>query len=436
MTVATVKQEHQKKNIILHTTIKQQSSSKRPRAACDYLNPLVAAERVAQHLRILAAQAQMRYSEIESREEELQEKWRSVGATPVCDYNGMVSADDPIRLNVGGEQCTVKRDVLTAVPGSLLASLFSGRWDKSLLRDEDDRIFLDVDTIIFRDTIVDILLQIRTSGGKYTDYLLKSRSGYVPARFYIELFVKPRFQIEEVAMNETSKKAQEDEADELNRITALLSRRMMRQEAGDVVDKMRQDLVSFASVVGDRDAVILRREKQLAVELKSLEEECKSVKIFLKSGDESDKIKKVQVLGRPVTTLQRTLQPYEHTALAGRFLRWSTSYSVLDVSYEHVSCLVDSFRRLRIVKTYGNAVEYVGDAFHSCRDSVAFQQTAAMYGIELPPITANPHNKRLPNRRSHRSTRQQHQVSSTRPPSRVQLINRRLSAICLIDRVI
>ena len=54
-----------------------------------------------------------------------------------------VSDDDIINLNVGGEKITTKRSTLCQVQGSLLASMFSGRWEKSLARDENGRIFFD-----------------------------------------------------------------------------------------------------------------------------------------------------------------------------------------------------------------------------------------------------------------------------------------------------
>ena len=54
-----------------------------------------------------------------------------------------VSDDDIINLNVGGENITTKRSTLCQIEGSLLASMFSGREEKSLGRDENGRIFFD-----------------------------------------------------------------------------------------------------------------------------------------------------------------------------------------------------------------------------------------------------------------------------------------------------
>jgi hypothetical protein len=57
----------------------------------------------------------------------------------------VVSDNDIIHLNVGGHKLTTKRSTLCQVEGSLLASIsmFSGRWEDSLERDQDGAIFFD-----------------------------------------------------------------------------------------------------------------------------------------------------------------------------------------------------------------------------------------------------------------------------------------------------
>jgi hypothetical protein len=55
----------------------------------------------------------------------------------------VVSDNDIIELNVGGHKLTTKRSTLCQVEGSLLASMFSGRWEDSLERDKDGAIFFD-----------------------------------------------------------------------------------------------------------------------------------------------------------------------------------------------------------------------------------------------------------------------------------------------------
>ena len=54
-----------------------------------------------------------------------------------------VNDNDIIHLNVGGQKLTTKRSTLCQVENSLLATMFSGRWEESLERDQDGAVFLD-----------------------------------------------------------------------------------------------------------------------------------------------------------------------------------------------------------------------------------------------------------------------------------------------------
>ena len=54
-----------------------------------------------------------------------------------------VSGDDIISLNVGGQKFTTTRSTLCQVEGSLLSSMFSGRWEDGLKRDQDGAVFFD-----------------------------------------------------------------------------------------------------------------------------------------------------------------------------------------------------------------------------------------------------------------------------------------------------
>ena len=55
----------------------------------------------------------------------------------------VVSDDDIIDLNVGGQKLSTTRSTLCQVEGSLLASMFSGRWEDGLKRDKDGAVFFD-----------------------------------------------------------------------------------------------------------------------------------------------------------------------------------------------------------------------------------------------------------------------------------------------------
>ena len=59
--------------------------------------------------------------------------------------NEKIGQDDVIELNVGGEIMATTRSTLCQVEGSLLASMFSGRWEDKLCKDKQRNYFLDLD---------------------------------------------------------------------------------------------------------------------------------------------------------------------------------------------------------------------------------------------------------------------------------------------------
>ena len=65
-----------------------------------------------------------------------------------------VTDDDLIEINAGGKVVVARRGTLTQSKGTRMEALFSGRWDKKLLRDRDGRIFLDVNSECFQAIIV------------------------------------------------------------------------------------------------------------------------------------------------------------------------------------------------------------------------------------------------------------------------------------------
>lgn len=67
---------------------------------------------------------------------------------------------DVVDLNVRGQIITVKRKTLCHVPGSLLELMFSGRWESSLDRDAQGRVFLEFNPTCFQ-AVVDSLSNAR-----------------------------------------------------------------------------------------------------------------------------------------------------------------------------------------------------------------------------------------------------------------------------------
>ena len=77
----------------------------------------------------------------------------------------VIRDDDIIRLNVGGKKFTTKRSTLCQVEGSLFATMFSGRWEDSVERDQDGAVFFDFNPQYFA-YILDYLREKKITSGQ------------------------------------------------------------------------------------------------------------------------------------------------------------------------------------------------------------------------------------------------------------------------------
>jgi hypothetical protein len=64
--------------------------------------------------------------------------------------NGSGKVKDKLKLNVGGASITTRRSTLMLFPESKLAALVAGHWEGLLLRDRNNRIFIDANPDCFR----------------------------------------------------------------------------------------------------------------------------------------------------------------------------------------------------------------------------------------------------------------------------------------------
>ncbi|KAL7524769.1 hypothetical protein ACHAWF_001078, partial [Thalassiosira exigua] len=103
---------------------------------------------------------------LDSKEEELSKRLSDLNKrkleTAQANGNEHAADDDLVEINAGGKVITAKRCTLTQLKGTMLQSLFSGRWDKRLQRDSRGRIFLDVNSACFQ-AIVDHLHELAIS---------------------------------------------------------------------------------------------------------------------------------------------------------------------------------------------------------------------------------------------------------------------------------
>ena len=80
--------------------------------------------------------------------EELGEE-RAAFATEKAAMATVVQKSDIIKLNVGGQLFMTKRATLTQEEDSVLAGMFSGRWEGSFDKDPEGHIFLDFNPVFF-----------------------------------------------------------------------------------------------------------------------------------------------------------------------------------------------------------------------------------------------------------------------------------------------
>jgi len=124
-------------------------------------------------------------SKLNERMDELNKKKQQIAET-----NGStnISGDDLIEINAGGKVIAAKRSTLTQLNGTRLEALFSGRWEKELLRDSQGRIFLDVNPKCFQ-SIVDYLTELSISSEDNLPKLPSVDDDYNDAmKHQIELF--------------------------------------------------------------------------------------------------------------------------------------------------------------------------------------------------------------------------------------------------------
>jgi len=100
-------------------------------------------------LSALAEALALREKDLDARETQLEEERQELDNDRFASY-GATSPSDVINLNVGGVKTSVLRRTLTSVPGSMLASRFSGRWDESIEKDENGHFFIDQEYSLFR----------------------------------------------------------------------------------------------------------------------------------------------------------------------------------------------------------------------------------------------------------------------------------------------
>ncbi|CEM06957.1 unnamed protein product [Vitrella brassicaformis CCMP3155] len=292
--------------------------------------------------------------------------------------------DDLLHLNVGGSVSRMRRRHLTAsgAEGTLLAALFSGRWDECFLKDSSGRMFLDVDSAAFS-SIRNAIFAGEREG---VDDLVKAahrRNLKGPHDFYIKLLLSPLKEPDDGTAQQ--------------------------QQQQSVVSTAHAKLSGLLSSVATFVKAFDAEQAKLDQEMELLKTETESVNPFLKPlyGD-SETICSVDVCGRTISTLKSTIDEMGDVALGRRHDASLWSAPIESVSDAHIRRLVDFYRRKRLAAAFSDRKPYLRDAVRvplrmaTPAEQRFFEKTAAMYGIlieidlSLPDDSGDGDYKRTP----------------------------------------
>ena len=102
------------------------------------------------HFTSLITALQDQFQQLKVAKQELASKEAALAREKEQMTNEKIGQDDVIELNVGGEIMATTRSTLCQVEGSLLASMFSGRWEDKLCKDKQGNYFLDFEPAFFK----------------------------------------------------------------------------------------------------------------------------------------------------------------------------------------------------------------------------------------------------------------------------------------------
>lgn len=102
------------------------------------------------HFESFNSTLQSEVQRIEAKRQEVESQEKALNDERKRMMQILVKDDDVISLNIGGKNMAASRSTLCQVEGSLLASMFSGRWEDRLKKDKQGNVFLDFNPDCFK----------------------------------------------------------------------------------------------------------------------------------------------------------------------------------------------------------------------------------------------------------------------------------------------
>ncbi|CEL95344.1 unnamed protein product [Vitrella brassicaformis CCMP3155] len=276
-----------------------------------------------------------------------------------------------VALNVGGRRFRARRQTLRAVPSSRLDELFSGRWERRVLKVAaaaaaggdgacstscsvpDDEYFLDVDSGVFRK----VLSRLQAIEGRHEE------ASHVPRQldqddpacvFYFDYLLRPL-----PAADESSQE----------------------EDASASSDQPRTALADEVASIRLQELDWERRLRWVMPFFRTKKERVVLTPFPISDGDEN-RVVSVKVCGEEVASTTDTLTGRAIPAQTPILRRFdSFSQELLDVPLEHFSLCVDFYRRCRFTRESG-----LSDLVWLPRVDIAeregLRMALGMYGID------------------------------------------------------
>mmetsp|Transcript_15278 Transcript_15278/g.36335 ORF Transcript_15278/g.36335 Transcript_15278/m.36335 type:complete len:450 (-) Transcript_15278:298-1647(-) len=320
------------------------------------------------------------HKQIKQADNDAQQERQKHGASDAA----KASPGDVLLLDVGGYELRVKRQRLTqggGVEGTLLATLFGGSCDGRFIkltdRDKKERMFVDVDSAAFKVIHTAILAAetIRSATVRTADtqasisHLLEDarRRNFTGLHdYWIKLMLSP---IDSTAAG----------------------------TAGTIIEPTvsstgtPKSLADFMKVVDSFVKAFAAEEARLEGELaaakrrgENLDNEIKAVTPFLRPVSGNESIRSVEVCGEKISTTQSTVDEMPDK-LRNRFDMWSRP--VEDVQPEHVSRMVDHYRRKRLGASAADMAAVLKMA--NSTEQAAFDVNTAMYSVKTDKVISD-----------------------------------------------
>ncbi|CEM12063.1 unnamed protein product [Vitrella brassicaformis CCMP3155] len=313
------------------------------------------------HLREAIEQALSIAEKLREIENGLIQRERAIGGTADTSEPSAERMRDMLAFNVAGEIVKARRSTLCAVKGTVIALLFSGRFDDAFVRDKDERIFLQM----FPDAWKWLVGKLNTYVGVQTiDTIVipPSRQNDTPFKYWVELL-----------MSDPGYKRR------ANRVQIPLLTQDQQQQQGEGGQE-QQDSDAEALCV-ELPSMIRRAKDARDAQMERLE----AIKPLLKTGDsEEDSLVSIEVSGATVTVTKGVATSLgADSTFANMFTKYDPDSHEEDPEY--VRRIVDVVARSHMKGTAIKAVdvpaEYVRGAVGET-DLKGFRHALTMYGLD------------------------------------------------------